>query len=356
MAKIDPSLLKIKLKSAKEVSKFAENIIDTVREPLIVLDKDLRVVKASQSFYDFFKVTPYETIGTLIYNLGNNQWDIAKLRELLEKIIPEKTTFDNLEVEHVFSTIGRRIMLLNARRIQRGSGKEQIILLAIEDITERKMSEEALSISEIRYRGLFESAKDGILILDSETGRIVDVNPILINMLGYSREHFINKTIWEIGIFKDIVANQEKYLEFQQKGYTRFEHLPLETKDGRRIDIEFVSHVNIAHQQKVTQCNIRDITKHKQSEELLRESEKDLKEAQRVGRLGSWDWDTATDTITWSEEYYRIYGFDPTLAPPGYEEHLRLYAPESAARLDAAVKESMRTGEGYQLDLEQAHV
>src|ERR1035437_7331702 len=356
MAKIDPSLLKIKLKSAKEVGEFAENIINTVREPLIALDKDLRVVKASRLFYDFFKVTSDETIGKLIYNLGNNQWDIPKLRELLETILPEKTTFENFEVEHVFSTIGKRIMLLNARKIQRGSGKEQIILLAIEDITERKLAEEALAISETRYRGLFESAKDGILILDSETGRIVDVNPILINMLGYSKEQFIDKTIWEIGVFKDIVANKDNYSEFQQKGYNRYEHLPLETKDGRRIDIEFVSYVNIAHQQKVTQCNIRDITEHKQIEELLRESEKDLKEAQRVGRLGSWDWDTTTDTITWSEEYYRIYGFDPTLPPPGYEEHLRLYTPESAARLDAAVKESMRTGEGYQLDLEQAHV
>ena len=164
-------------------------------------------------------------------------------------------------------------MLLNARKIQRGSGKEQIILLAIEDITERKLAEEALAISETRYRSLFESAKDGILILDSGTGRIVDVNPILIHMLGYSKKQFINKTIWEIGVFKEIVANQDSYLEFQKKGYNRYEHLPLETKDGRRIDIEFVSHVNIAHQQKVTQCNIRDITEHIQIEELLRESE-----------------------------------------------------------------------------------
>src|ERR1035437_5858565 len=226
----NPSLLKIKLKSAEEVSEFAENIINTVRELLLLLDKDLRVVKASQSFYDFFKVTSDESIGTLIYDLGNGQWNIPKLRELLEKILLEKTTFDNFEVEHVFSTIDKRIMLLNARKIKRGSGKEQIILLAIEDITERKLAVEALNISETRYRGLFESAKDGILILDSETGRIVDVNPILISMLGYSREQFINKTIWEIGVFKDIVATQDNYVEFQKKGYNRYEHLPLETK------------------------------------------------------------------------------------------------------------------------------
>jgi len=140
----NPPLSKIKLKSADEVSEFAENIINTVREPLLVLDKDLRVIKASRSFYDFFKVSSDETIGTLIYDLGNHQWNIPKLRELLETILPEKTTFDNYEVEHDFSTIGKRIMLLNARQIKRALGKEKIILLAIEDITDRKKSEDAL--------------------------------------------------------------------------------------------------------------------------------------------------------------------------------------------------------------------
>jgi PAS domain S-box-containing protein len=136
------------LKSIKEVSEFAEDIIDTVREPLVVLDKDLRVVIANRSFYDFFKVIHGETIGTLIYDLGNKQWNIPKLRELLEIILPEKTSFDNYEVEHIFTTIGRRIMLLNARIIQRGSGKEQVFLLAFEDITGRKLAEEAFNISD----------------------------------------------------------------------------------------------------------------------------------------------------------------------------------------------------------------
>jgi len=141
--------VKSKVKSIDEVSEFAENIINTVREPLIVLDQELRVVKASRSFYDFFKVTPQETIGTLIYDLGNHQWDIPKLRELLETILPEKTTFDNYEVEHDFSTIGKRVMLLNARQIERALGKEKIILLAIEDITERKRYENELSKAKI---------------------------------------------------------------------------------------------------------------------------------------------------------------------------------------------------------------
>jgi two-component system CheB/CheR fusion protein len=130
--------------SADEASEFAENIINTVREPLITLDQNLRVVKVSNSFYEFFKVKPEDTVGQLIYDLGNKQWDIPKLRELLETILPQKATFDNYEVEHDFTTIGRRIMLLNARQIQRASGKERIILLAIEDITERREIENGL--------------------------------------------------------------------------------------------------------------------------------------------------------------------------------------------------------------------
>jgi two-component system CheB/CheR fusion protein len=134
-------------KKAKQlliVSEYSESIINTVREPLIVLDQDLRVVTVSRSFYDFFKVNPEETVGQLIYDLGNKQWDIPKLRELLEDILPKKVSFDNYEVEHNFSAIGRRIMLLNARQIQRASGKERIILLAIEDITERREIEKGL--------------------------------------------------------------------------------------------------------------------------------------------------------------------------------------------------------------------
>jgi putative nucleotidyltransferase with HDIG domain/PAS domain S-box-containing protein len=101
---------------------------------------------------------------------------------------------------------------------------------------------------------------------------------------------------------------------------------------------------------------IQDITEIKNTQEKLEKREFDLKEAQRVGRIGSWDWDSTTDTITWSEEYYKIYGFDPSKSPPGYEEHLKIYTDESAASLDAAVKHSLKTGKGYQLDLEFIHL
>jgi diguanylate cyclase (GGDEF)-like protein/PAS domain S-box-containing protein len=148
--------LEVTKKSADDALEYAESIINTVRDPLIVLDQDLRVVKVSRSFYDVFKVIPEETVGQLMYDLGNKQWDIPMLRELLETILPHETTFDNYEVEHDFTTIGKRIMLLNARQIHRVMGKDMIILLSMEDITERKQLEE-----QIRYMA-FHDALTGL--------------------------------------------------------------------------------------------------------------------------------------------------------------------------------------------------
>ena len=114
------------------------SILGAAREPMVVLDSDLKVVKANDSFYRTFDVEPHETEGVLVYNLGNGQWDIPRLRELLEEILPQNTAFKDYEVEHEFETIGRKIMHLNARRIYRGTNQTQLILLAIEDVTERE--------------------------------------------------------------------------------------------------------------------------------------------------------------------------------------------------------------------------
>jgi PAS domain S-box-containing protein len=131
-------------RAEQETREYAESIVDTVREGLVVLDADLRVISANRSFYKTFKVKPGETEGQLLYNLGNRQWNIPKLRELLEEILPTDTTFDNFEVEHKFKVIGRRVMHLNARRIFREIDETHLILLAIEDVTERKQAQQAL--------------------------------------------------------------------------------------------------------------------------------------------------------------------------------------------------------------------
>jgi PAS domain S-box-containing protein len=131
-------------RAEQESREYAENIVETLREPLVVLDAELRVISANRSFYETFEVKPEETAGRLFYDLGNRQWNIPKLRELLEEILPTDTTFDNFEVEHEFNTIGRRIMHLNARRISKKTNETHLILLAIEDATERKRAQQAL--------------------------------------------------------------------------------------------------------------------------------------------------------------------------------------------------------------------
>ena len=140
-------------RAEQETREYAESIVDTVREGLMVLDGDLRVISANRSFYETFKVKPGETEGQLVYDLGNRQWNIPKLRELLEEILPTDTTFDNFEVEHEFKIIGRRVMHLNARRIYRETNETRLILLAIEDVTERKRAQQALrqSSEELKF-------------------------------------------------------------------------------------------------------------------------------------------------------------------------------------------------------------
>jgi formate hydrogenlyase transcriptional activator len=138
--------------------------------------------------------------------------------------------------------------------------------------------QQILRDSETRYRCLFESAQDGILILDAETGKIADVNPFLIAMLGYSFEEFLGKKLWEIGPFRNMEASKAAFLELQNKGYVRFEDLPLETKDGRLIAVEFVSNVYLVNHRKVIQCNIRDITDRKRLAEALQKAHDELEQ------------------------------------------------------------------------------
>ena len=118
---------------------YAENIVNTVREPLLVLDGDMHVVSVNQSFYRMFGVTPEETEGNLLYDLGNRQWDIPRLHQLLEEILPDKTEVRDFEVDHVFPEIGQKLLLLNARQMvhQEGEEERKLILLAIEDCSNR---------------------------------------------------------------------------------------------------------------------------------------------------------------------------------------------------------------------------
>jgi PAS domain S-box-containing protein len=260
------------IQGVEEALVFAEGIVRTVREPLVVLDMELRVKAANLSFYKTFHVTPQETEGCSLFDLGNRQWDIPRLRELLENILPRDTHFNDFKVEYKFEDIGHRSMVLNARQLHSVGARPGMILLAIEDETERVKAAESLTLSETRYRRLFETAQDGILIVDAASGLVFDANPFLTDLLGYTREELVGKQLWEIGLFRDIESNKRAFRILQERHYIRYEDLPLLTKDGRHIEVEFVSNVyNVGHQM-VIQCNIRDATDRKRAEAGLREA------------------------------------------------------------------------------------
>lgn len=148
-----------------------------------------------------------------------------------------------------------------------------------QDLTEKTRALEAMLASELRYRRLFESAQDGILILEAASGQIVDINPFLTEMLGYVKEDLLGKELWELGIFKDIAGSKAAFVELQQQGYIRYEDLPLETKGGVIKQVEFVSNRYLVNGSAVIQCNIRDITERKLAEGTLRETNERLEQA-----------------------------------------------------------------------------
>lgn len=207
--------------------------------------------------------------------------------------------------------------------------------------------------SEERYRSLYENINIG-LYRSTPKGEVLLANTALIKMLGYSSF----KELEDLDLQKEGYARSYDRIKFINKIEKQGEVIGLESewikKDGTTIHIiENAKAIRDADGKTLYyDGTVENITERKNSENALRKSKTDLLEAQRVGRIGSWDWDAITDAITWSEEYYHIYGFDPKLKPPGYIEHLKVYTPESAQRLDMAVKESMKTGEGYQVDLE----
>jgi PAS domain S-box-containing protein len=144
----------------------------------------------------------------------------------------------------------------------------------------KKGIQKKLEESETRYRRLFESAHDGILILDSKTGQITDVNPFLEKLLGYSKLEFLNKKLWELGAFKNMKAARDAFKILQKDGYVRYEDLPLETKDGEFVDVEFISNSYLAGGKLVIQCNIRDITERKKIDSI-QDAKKLLEEERR---------------------------------------------------------------------------
>jgi PAS domain S-box-containing protein len=169
--------------------------------------------------------------------------------------------------------------------------------------------QERLPASESRYRQLFEASRDGILILDAASRKITDVNPFMVELLGYTRNEFVGRELWEIGLFEDSRASQEAFRELQKNGYIRYENLPLQTKGGGKREVEFVSNVYAEDNHQVIQCNIRDITERKHAEEALREAHNRLSFHVENTPLAVIEWDSDFRVSRWSSSAERIFGW-----------------------------------------------
>jgi PAS domain S-box-containing protein len=204
----DISDLRQRERVVQDALAYAENIIDTVRDPLLVLDAGLRVRSASRSFYEVFGVGPEATEGRLVYELGDGQWDIPQLRTLLEDIIPKDSSFRDFEVEHSFEGIGQRRMLLNGRKVHRPGNDSELILLSLEDITPTWRAGVDFADNRERYRVIVEGATGFAIFTFDTDGVITSWNTGAETMLGYSEAEMLGQNFRVIFTPEDIEARQ----------------------------------------------------------------------------------------------------------------------------------------------------
>jgi len=241
-------------------------LFETAQDAILILDGNTgEVIDANQFMLDMLGYT-------LEYFVGKHLWELGFIKDksIAQHAFTELKTNDYIRYEDLplETKDGLSIdveFISNVYLV----GEKKIIQCNIRNITDKKVIQDAMQVSETRYRRLFETAQDGILILDEETGTIIDANKFILDMLGYPLEYFVGKHLWELGFIKDKSIAQQAFTELKTKGYIRYEDLPLETKDGRIMNVEFISNAYPVNSLKIIQCNIRDITARKRTEDAL---------------------------------------------------------------------------------------
>jgi PAS domain S-box-containing protein len=196
-------------RNVAEAREYAESIVETTHEPLLVMRPDLTVRSANGAFYRHFKVNESETVGRKIYKLGDGQWDIPALRKALEEVLPTNKVFEDYEVVHTFKGLGRRVMLLNGRRLDH----VQLILLGIRDVTVERDVTEALRASEARFKRMSNVPGLGVLTFDVDTGALIDANETFLTLSGYTREQVDERKLtWRDLTPPEFVAESERQM------------------------------------------------------------------------------------------------------------------------------------------------
>jgi signal transduction histidine kinase len=270
----------------KAVETYAQNIVDTVREPLLILDTTLRVRSGNRAFYQTFQVSVEETENRLIYELGNGQWDIPVLRNLLEDIVPLSSVFNDFEWEHDFPVIGRRVMLLNARKLQAGLHGE-LLVLAMEDITERRRSEADLKAIETYAQNIVDTVREPLLILDT-TLRVRSANRAFYQTFHVSSAETENRLIYELGNGQWDIPDLRTLLEDVVPKSSVFDDFELEHTFpviGRRVMLLNARKLQAGHHGELLVLAMEDVTERRRSEEEVAKAKEAAETANQTKSL-----------------------------------------------------------------------
>ena len=331
---------------------YAEAIIVNIREPLLVLDKNLRIKTANDAFYKTFRVTEKETEDVLIYDIGNKQWDIPALRTLLEKILPEKTVFNDFEVTHTFSSIGERVMLLNAREVINKKSSEKLILLSIEDITDLKKAQEVLQKTGEHFRDLVKELPAAVHSCDVN-GRITFYNNAAVKIWGRKPEP--GKELWS-GAFKMFksdgtplpLANSPIAMAVKKGRAILGEEIIIERPDGTRSNVLVYPHPEFGLSGEITGAinMIFDITEIRKAEHILKESEKQFRQMAELMPQKVWTADAKGNKNYFNKTLLDYAGMSfEELQGSGWE---KIIHPEDWKKNKKHWEESLRTGKNYE--------
>ncbi|CAN5760640.1 hypothetical protein BH20PSE1_BH20PSE1_04300 [soil metagenome] len=344
---VDIDALKRSERDIKAGRDRAEAILRTARDPLLVLHADLKVNTANEAFYKSFKVTPVESEGRLIYELGDGQWNIPKLRELLEEVLLRNSSFDNFEITHDFAIIGRRTMLLNARTLSDTEDRHARILLGIQDITEILQFQTAVRESQARYRALVDASAQSVWTADSN-GAVVEDSPEWRAFAGQTYEQW-KRLGWLDTLHPE---DRERMSELWQRAVA--ERTPVQTLYRvRHVSGEWrwtaVRAVPVLYPDGSVRewvgMNV-DITERKRSEEALRESEERYRTLFASAPMAVFVCDRNAVIQYYNQRAVELWGREPTC---GVEQHcgsVKLWLPDGTLlpHAQSPMVEVLRTG------------
>ena len=264
---LDISEIKRSLEKVKYARDYAEAIVNTTHEPLVVLDDRLTIRDANRAFYEAMEVPEHAAKGKPIFKISSGRLDTSPIHDLFDRLKGGVSELIDVEIEPHSRSGEPRTLLVNARRL-RSPDREPLVLVALQDVTVRKRAAEA------RYRRLFETARDGILIVDAVTGDILDLNPFTEHLLGYQRQDLAGRKLWEIEAMRDSPNLREAIGQIRERGMLRFDQFKLRTKDDCDLELEVIATLYSEGERQAIQFNMRDVSERRKFEVELQETQK----------------------------------------------------------------------------------